>query len=93
MLFVNYTITSQSRLRAMGLPLRITYKDTDYVYQIINTTPITKETHTLHILVDGEELELFKDDRNEWIQKEGHKQIDPELAQALGRSVSLRFRM
>jgi hypothetical protein len=78
--------------RNMGLPLRITYKDTDYVYQI-NTSPINGTTTELEILLDGEKIELFKDEKRAWIQKVGEKLIDPELAQALGRSVSLRFRM
>ena len=76
----------------MGLPLRITYKDTDYVYEI-NTTPINQTTRELEILLNGAKIGLFKDDKSVWIQKEGEQSIDPEFAQALGRSVSLRFRM
>lgn len=77
----------------MGLPMRITYKDTDYIYEILNTADINKQTTELHINVDGQEIVLMKDDRGVWVQQEGAVKIDAELAQALGRSVSLRFRM
>ncbi|SEP36987.1 hypothetical protein ACFGVS_21505 [Mucilaginibacter sp. AW1-7] len=76
----------------MGLPLRITYNDTDLVYQV-NTSPINKTTSELEILLNGETITLQKDERSVWIQQGNGPLIDPELAQALGRSVSLRFRM
>lgn len=78
--------------KKMGLPLRITYNDTDHVYQI-NTTPINKTTQELEILLNGETINLQKDSRGAWVQMGEGPLIDPELAQALGRSVSLRFRM
>lgn len=77
----------------MGLPLRITYKDNDYTYRIVNTMPINKETSFLEILLNEEKISLVKDSNDVWIQKDGIVTIEPELAQALGRSVSLRFRM
>ncbi|MDB5120529.1 MAG: hypothetical protein JWN56_1747 [Sphingobacteriales bacterium] len=77
----------------MGLQLRITYKDKDYVYEILNNTSITKATSELEIQLNGEKLILQKDERKVWVQKGGETIIDPEFAQALGRSVSLRYRM
>lgn len=77
----------------MGLPLRITYKDKDYVYQVLNTSSITNATTELKILIDGKNVELIKDERSVWVQKQGDLDLEPELVQALGRSVSLRFRM
>jgi len=77
----------------MGLPLRITFKEKDYVYQIENSKRIDQYTTELDILLNDEKVALIKDTRNVWIQKDGHQLIDPELAQALGRSVSLRLRM
>jgi hypothetical protein len=77
----------------MGLQLRITYQDKDYVYEILNNTSITKFTSELEIQLNGEKFTLQKDDRKVWVQKGGEKMIDPEFAQALGRSVSLRYRM
>lgn len=82
-----------ARDKIMGLPMRITYKDTDYIYEILNSSAINKETTELHISFDGQEIVLVKDDRNVWVQQDGGIKVEPELAQALGRSVSLRFRM
>ncbi|MES2278389.1 MAG: hypothetical protein V4592_20325 [Bacteroidota bacterium] len=77
----------------MGLPLRITFNDQDYVYQIVNSKLIDQNTTELEILLNGETVELIKDARRVWILKDTGVQMDPELVQALGRSVSLRLRM
>lgn len=77
----------------MGLPLRITFKDQDYVYQIVNSKLIDQHTTELEILLNGDKVELIKDDRKVWILKSSDKALDPDFVQALGRSVSLRLRM
>jgi len=77
----------------MGLPLRITFNDKDYVYQIIDSKLIDQHTTELALLLNGEKVELIKNEKRVWIQKNEGKSIDPELVQALGRSVSLRLRM
>lgn len=77
----------------MGLKMRITYKETDYVYEIINGAAINKDTDELKIVLNGEPVTLSKDSSKVWVQKDGEVSIEPDLAQALGRSVSLRYRM
>jgi hypothetical protein len=77
----------------MGLQLRITFNDTDYTYQIINSKLINKNTTELELMIEGEKIGLQKDIKKGWIQKDGSNSLDPELIQALGRSVSLRLRM
>ena len=77
----------------MGLPLRITFNDNDYVYQIINSKLIDQNTTELEIMLNGEKVELIKDEKKVWKLKDSSLAIDPELVQALGRSVSLRLRM
>ncbi|TFF36307.1 hypothetical protein [Mucilaginibacter psychrotolerans] len=77
----------------MGLPLRITFDDKDYVYQIVNSKLIGQNTTELELLLNGEKVELIKDARRVWTLKDGNTTLDPELVQALGRSVSLRMRM
>lgn len=77
----------------MSLPLRITFKNKDYVYKINNSLPITKGTTNLVVILNGDTVELNKDAKSVWVQTEGEKSIDPELAQAVGQSVSLRFRV
>ena len=77
----------------MGLPLRITFKDEDYVYQIINSKHINSNTTEIELFLNGEKLELIRDTNLVWKQKDGIQAYDPNLIQALGRSVSLLLRM
>ncbi|MCC8424335.1 hypothetical protein [Mucilaginibacter sp. UR6-11] len=73
--------------------MRITFDDKDYIYQILNTNLIDKHTTELEIIFNGEKVELVMDDKKTWVQKDQSNSIDPNLVQALGRSVSLRLRM
>ena len=77
----------------MGLPLRITFKDNDYVYQIIDSKLINQNTTEIELILNGEKVELVRDIKLVWKQKDGNNELDSELIQALGRSVSLRLRM
>ncbi|OOQ60325.1 hypothetical protein [Mucilaginibacter pedocola] len=77
----------------MGLPLRITFDDKDYVYQIVNSKLVGPNTTELELLLNGEKVEIVKDARMVWTLKDGGIVLDPNLVQALGRSVSLRLRM
>jgi hypothetical protein len=77
----------------MGLPLRMTFNDTDHAYQIINTKLIDQHTTELELMLDGEKVELERDHNRGWILKGGDNSIDPRLIQALIRSVSLRLRV
>ena len=76
----------------MGLPMRITFNEKDYVYYINNSGAINKLTTELQVVLNGETVDIVKDDRKVWVQKDGEP-LDPEFIQAIGRSVSLRFRM
>jgi hypothetical protein len=76
----------------MGLPLRITFDDTDFVYEIVNSKAIKPATE-FEIVLNGDKVELIRDDKMVWVLKDGNKDIDPALIQALGRSVSLRLRL
>lgn len=77
----------------MGLPLRITFKDNDYVYQIVDSKQINHNTTEIELLLNGEKIGIVRDVKLVWKQKEGAQELDSELIQALGRSVSLRLRM
>lgn len=76
----------------MGLTLRLTFNDKDYNYQIINSKQIDQGATEFSLTLNGETVELIKNDKNIWVQKNGGS-LDPELIQALGRSVSLRLRL
>ncbi|MFD2148337.1 hypothetical protein [Mucilaginibacter antarcticus] len=73
--------------------MRITFDDIDYTYQILNTNQINKHTTELELIFNGEKLDLILDEKKNWIQNSEEKSVNPELVQALGRSVSLRLRM
>jgi hypothetical protein len=76
----------------MGLQLRMTFNDTDYAYQIINSR-LTGQQTELELVLEGEKVELLRDKNMVWIQKDGDSSFDPGLIQALGRSASLRLRV
>jgi len=76
----------------MGLTLRLTFNDKDYNYQIINSKQIDQGATEFSLTLNGETVHLIKSDKNIWVQKNGGS-LDPELIQALGRSVSLRLRL
>jgi hypothetical protein len=86
-------LSLKTRTAIMGLPLRITFKENDYVYQIINSKLINQYTTEFDILLNGDKVSLVKDDKMLWVQKDEIKSVDPELINALGRSVSLRLRL
>ena len=77
----------------MALPMRITFNDKDFVFQIINKKLITQDNYELEVLLNGDKVGLIKNNKLIWTQKEGSKSIDPALVQALGCSISLRLRM
>jgi len=77
----------------MGLPLRITFKDKDYVYQIVDSKHINHKLTEIDLLLNGEPIALLRDIDLIWKLKSNAQDIDSELVQALGRSVSLRLRM
>jgi hypothetical protein len=77
----------------MGLKMRITYKDTDYVYEIIDGAAINKETTELKVILNGQPITLAKDSSKIWVLQNTEAGIEPDFAQALGRSISLRYRM
>ncbi|MDB5012165.1 MAG: hypothetical protein JWQ25_367 [Daejeonella sp.] len=77
----------------MGLALRLTFKGKDYVFEIVSANTITKATTDLSLILNGEKILLLKDERGIWKQDDGNILLEPELIHALGRSVSLRFRI
>ncbi|WP_377118038.1 hypothetical protein [Mucilaginibacter litoreus] len=70
----------------------MTFNEQDYVYQIINSNLINKNTTELELMLNGEKVILAKENAV-WKLKDGDLQLDADLIQALGRSVSLRLRM
>ena len=77
----------------MGLKMRITYQDTDHVYEILNGAQINKDTTQIIIRINGGELTLTKNEKGIWTLPDNETSLPPDFVQAIGRSVSLRYRM
>ncbi|HEY1005932.1 MAG TPA: hypothetical protein VGD92_02085 [Sphingobacteriaceae bacterium] len=73
----------------MEHPLRITFKNNDYTFQLIRNIPITRETTEFHILLDGTPITIRKEVRG-WVADSTE---DPELIDAIGRTLALRYRI
>lgn len=76
----------------MSLPLRITFDGKDYTY-IILTRLINRDTSEIKIRLGDEKLTLFKNHRNEWDALERTISDEPSLIKAIGRNVTLRYRL
>jgi hypothetical protein len=73
----------------MAQVLRITFNDIDYNYQVINTTPIGKDTFEIQILLDGNTHTLTRQ-QGQWLAA-ATENADPNLLAAIGRALSLRY--
>jgi hypothetical protein len=75
----------------MGQVLRITFNNIDYHYQVL-TTPVSKETREIQILLDGTTETLIRE-QGQWLAKETAGRPVPELLAAIARTLSLRYRI
>lgn len=76
----------------MGQLLRITYETKDYNYQVVNEKPIGKETEQIRILLEGQSVVLRKTD-GRWVPDQTAGEVDEGLLKAIGKAVSLRYRI
>ncbi|MFA6083546.1 hypothetical protein [Mucilaginibacter sp.] len=76
----------------MGQLLRITYGAKDYSYQLLNEKPIGKETEQITMLLEGRSLRLIRRD-GQWLSPEVVHGIDEGLLNAIGKAISLRYRI
>lgn len=76
----------------MGLPLRITFNDKDYNFQIVKTEPITRSTKEISILIESETINLVKEN-TKWTIKEHSDLLDINLLEAIGKAIGLRYRV
>ena len=76
----------------MSLPLRITFEQKDYTYTVL-TRGVNKYTQTIKISVSGEEFTLVRNPQNEWYVLEASVGDQPGLFAAIGKNISLRYRL
>lgn len=75
----------------MGQVFTINLKGADFHYQLIKLNQIDREVES-QILLQGTTITLCKDDTG-WRQKESSIPVLKELIQAIGNSISLRYRI
>jgi len=73
--------------------MRITYQDTDYVFEVVDGKSINKYTTEFSILFNGDQFMLAKNEKNIWTLAGGQTALSADFVLAIGRSVSLRYRM
>lgn len=76
----------------MGQLLRITYETKDYNYQVVNEKPIGKETEEIRILLEGQSVVLRKTD-GRWVPDQTAGEVNEDLLKAIGKAISLRYRI
>jgi len=76
----------------MGMPLRITFNNVDYNFKVVNTEPITKATAKIPIIINGENIDLVKENQG-WFGRSESSNISLALVQAIGKAIELRFRL
>lgn len=76
----------------MSLPLRITFEGKDYTYTIL-TKLISKDTKEIKISLNDEELTLVQNQNKEWQIIERTVADEGGLIEAIGRNITLRYRL
>ncbi len=75
----------------MGLRLRITYKNTDVVFELLTEKP-SFATTKIEISLNGGRYHLTRREK-QWFPESDDKALDNELAQAIGKAIELRYRL
>lgn len=76
----------------MARALRITFNETDYNFIIQNTEPITRSTSEIPIDLGDQKITLIKSG-NYWTSKDMDMSINQSVVEAIGRAISLRYRL
>jgi hypothetical protein len=75
----------------MGLPLRLTFGDRDISFEILDHKPFDCG-NGIAVAINGQTYQLYKP-ASQWLLKEGDEPLDTELASAIGKTISLRYRI
>ncbi|WP_345955952.1 hypothetical protein [Mucilaginibacter sp. PAMB04168] len=76
----------------MGQLLRITFENKDYTFKLRNALPADRIVNELAILLSGEEQVLIREG-DTWQFKNSVDKDFNRLADAIGKAISLRFRI
>jgi len=75
----------------MGLPLRLTFRDRDIVFQILDSQPFDCG-NGIAVASNGKTFRLYKSG-SQWLLRESSEPFDHDLASAIGKAISLRYRI
>jgi hypothetical protein len=77
---------------SMSLPMRITFENRDYTYSVL-TKNINKDSVEFKIILQGKELTLLRSPNKEWECPELAEHDNVNLLRAIGKSITLRYRL
>jgi len=75
----------------MALPLRITHNNKDLFFELLTDKPSAASGH-VEILLDGQTYRLRRQGKNWTIENDTHD-LNPDLIQAIGKAMELRYRL
>lgn len=76
----------------MGQIFTINLAGSSFHFQLIKLQQIDRTVES-QILLQGTTVTLCKKEKGDWMQKENSNPIVKELVQAIGNSISLRYRI
>lgn len=76
----------------MGQNFTINLAGAKFHFQLIKLNQVDRTVES-QILLQGTTVTLFKSGQNGWTQKESSSPIVKELIQAIGNTISLRYRI
>jgi hypothetical protein len=76
----------------MSQPLRITFEQEDYTYNIL-TKGINKDSVEIRIILNNEEYVLIKNSKGEWSTSDHKANTNVELINSIVRAIGLRYRL
>lgn len=76
----------------MGLLMRMTHNQKDYMYQLNEGTVITKQSNEISVTLNGKSMLLKRNENMVWMLTEDDH-LEAGFAHALARLISLRYRL
>lgn len=76
----------------MGQLLRINFENKDYTFKLLSTLPNDRKVTELELLVSGEQQVIVRE-ADKWSFKDNTDTELNRLADAIGKAITLRFRI
>lgn len=76
----------------MGQLLRINFENKDHTFKLLSTLPNDRKVTELELLLGGEK-QVIERDADKWCFKDNEDAELNRLADAIGRAITLRFRI